>query len=163
MIDLKEELLIKSKELIEDKLECVEQFYEFSKKQLELLKNESEDFEEDINFLLDEKSNIIFKINKIDDEFVDTFEKLKSILPGNDLEEVADIESFKLLQQKIAQVFDIFRYIKDIEASNQEYMQKRYLYIKDQIRKVNDANSTSKYFNTQISDLDKGFFVDKKK
>lgn len=163
MNKLEEDLLKKSNELIEDKLNKISKIFEISQKQSKLLEDEKMDFVDELNSYLEDKSELIYSINEIDTEFVEIFEKLKKSLPENNLDSIAEEKSFKKLQSNISEIFKKLKDIQKIDKINNENMDSKYSYIKDEITKINSMTSNNKYKDKKVSDLDKGFYVDQKK
>lgn len=163
MNKLEEDLLKKSNELIEDKLNKISKIFEISQKQSKLLEDEKMDFVDELNSYLEDKSELIYSINEIDTEFVEIFEKLKKALSENNLDSIAEEKSFKKLQSNISEIFKKLKDIQKIDKINNENMDSKYSYIKDEITKINSMTSNNKYKDKKVSDLDKGFYVDQKK
>lgn len=156
--------------LIEDKFSQIEEYFKISQKQNSLLENgkynereiENQDDFSEIESLIEEKDTIIKKVNSLDDEFVETFERYKKTLKDDNLDSIADNETFKKLQDYIRLIFEKLEEIKKIEIDNQDKLNEVFDGVKKDIKNFNESTK-NQIPERPVTDLDKGFYVDEKK
>ncbi len=148
-------------ELLQKKSELLKDILDLSCAQTKVIDDEDID---GLNRLIDEKQGKIDEIDKLDKEFSDCFEKLKSILKVTRLDQ---LESFELtgakeLKTKTAGIIKVISSISEKENENSRKSKELLSRLGTEIKKINQNKKVSNAY-TQTSFNTPSYFMDKKK
>ncbi|ADL42238.1 hypothetical protein COB47_0933 [Caldicellulosiruptor obsidiansis OB47] len=103
--------------LLEEKEKLVDRFLTLTSLQQEYILNDNFD---ELSKIVDEKADLIERINKIDDQFMDEFENIKVKKGIKSFDEITDIdkETGILLKSLTSSILQKLQVIKDIDEKN---------------------------------------------
>jgi len=103
--------------LLEEKERLVDRFLALTSLQQEYILNDNFD---ELSKIVDEKADLIERINKIDDQFMDEFENIKVKKGIKSFDEITDIdkETGILLKNLTSAILQKLQVIKDIDEKN---------------------------------------------
>uniref|UniRef100_A0A7C5V3T4 Flagellar protein FlgN n=1 Tax=Caldicellulosiruptor owensensis TaxID=55205 RepID=A0A7C5V3T4_9FIRM len=103
--------------LLEEKERLVDRFLALTSLQQEYILNDNFD---ELSKIVDEKADLIERINKIDDQFMDEFENIKVKKGIKSFDEITDIdkETSILLKNLTSAILQKLQVIKDIDEKN---------------------------------------------
>ncbi len=156
----KDELIAYLIKLSDGKLFLIKQLLTLTQQQSEGL--ESEEVEK-LNKVINQKQNIIDRIDVLDKEFVDKYDILKRVFSIDKLENLQsdDKNSIRLLQDKIKEIENLTEKIQKIDKMNIERLKQNMESVKQQLKKVKYGKRISKgYGNKSIDGI--SIFVDKR-
>lgn len=148
-------------ESLKKKKTALEQILKYTKSQEEILAKETFD-EEVFEALIEKKQQYIDIINKLDEGFEITFERVRQELEENREMFKNEISS---LQQLIRQVTDVSAKIQASEQRNKTAFEKIMYQKREKIKVARlSSQSVSKYYqNTANAHIGESIFLDKKK
>lgn len=148
-------------ESLKKKKTALEQILKYTKSQEETLAKETFD-EEVFEALIEKKQEYIDIINKLDEGFEITFERVRQELEENREMFKNEISS---LQQLIRQVTDVSAKIQALEQRNKAAFEKIMYQKREKIKVARlSSQSVSKYYqNTANAHIGESIFLDKKK
>lgn len=114
------------------KVELLKQLQGLNLKQREIL----EDYEttpEELDENIDKKSNIIDRLDKMDEGFQSVYDKIKGDLVSNKKEYASEI---KHMQELITQITDLSADVQAKELKNKDIATARFTHIRNQIRET---------------------------
>lgn len=145
----------------EEKLQFMHQILSLTKEQSSCTNEEKLDQMMD---LIHRKQLLIDKVNMLDREFEEKYDALKKYCNVASLEEieVRKYEGIKELKNAVHQIYDIIEKIRQLEAQNNENMQKALEAVKQELSQVRN-NIKINHTYGKNKNLYGGVFIDKKK
>jgi len=147
--------------LSEGKLFLVNQLLTLTKQQSEGLESEETDI---LNEIIEQKQNIISRIDVLDKEFVGKYDLLKNefLIDNVDNMHVDDKNNMRLLQNKIKEIQILTEKIQQIDNINVERLKRNMELVRSELKKVKFGKKVSKgYSNNKVTDK-VSIFIDKK-
>jgi len=147
--------------LSEGKLFLVNQLLTLTKQQSEGLESEETDI---LNEIIEQKQNIISRIDVLDKEFVGKYDLLKNefLIDNVDNMHVDDKNNMILLQNKIKEIQILTKKIQQIDNINVERLKRNMELVKSELKKVKFGKKISQgYSNNKVTDK-VSIFIDKK-
>jgi len=157
----RQELLEYLLKLSEGKLFLVNQLLTLSKQQSEGLESEETDI---LNEIIEQKQNIMSRIDVLDKEFVGKYDLLKNefLIDNVDNMHVDDKNNMRLLQNKIKEIQILTEKIQQIDNINVERLKRNMELVKSELKKVKFGKKISQgYSNNKVTDK-VSIFIDKK-
>ena|GEM_PF-7032853 len=156
MIENKVNILIN---LLKDKLQLIDQYFELTQQQTKMINKEKVD---KLNKLMDKKSLIFQKIEELDEKIDNNLNFIKNISSVNQIGELNIPKNLFLEYQNLKEELEN-KIIKthQLERDNKSLMENKFAEVKAELRRVRTGKKTrAKYYQgaTQTS----GYFVDKK-
>lgn len=157
----KEELIDYLFRLSEGKLFLINQLLTLTKQQSEGLESGETDI---LNEIIDQKQNIISKIDVLDKEFLAKYDLLKSEFLIDNIGNINadDKHSMRLLQDKIKEIQMLAEKIQQIDNANIERLKKNMESVKAELKKVKFGKKISKGYGSNNSADAVSIFIDKK-
>jgi len=147
--------------LSEGKLFLVNQLLTLTKQQSEGLESEETDI---LNEIIEQKQNIMSRIDVLDKEFVGKYDLLKNefLIDNVDNMHVDDKNNMRLLQNKIKEIQILTEKIQQIDNINVERLKRNMELVRSELKKVKFGKKVSKgYSNNKVTDK-VSIFIDKK-
>lgn len=147
--------------LLEDKEKLIDEFLKFTHLQEEYILNDNYD---ELSKIVEKKSELIKKINDIDDEFLKEFEWIKQKKNVNSFDEIEDVdrEIAAKLKYLTSSIMDKLKIIKEIDEKNTILIRSKFDELKKTIKNVKyKKEAISDYSSYQKSQYRSDF--DKKK
>lgn len=157
----REELIEYLLKLSEGKLFLINQLLTLTQQQSEGLESEEMDI---LNEIIEQKQNIMGRIDVLDKEFVSKYDLLKGEFLINNVESMQtdDKNSMRLLQDKIREIQVLTEKIQQIDNANIERLKKNMELVKSELKKVKFGKKIAQgYSNNKVTD-GISIFVDKK-
>lgn len=157
----REELIEYLLKLSEGKLFLINQLLTLTQQQSEGLESEEIDM---LNEIIEQKQNIMGRIDVLDKEFVSKYDLLKGEFLINNVESMQtdDKNSMRLLQDKIREIQVLTEKIQQIDNANIERLKKNMELVKSELKKVKFGKKiTQGYSKNKVTDVI-SIFVDKK-
>jgi len=157
----RQELIEYLLKLSEGKLFLVNQLLTLSKQQSEGLESEETDI---LNEIIEQKQNIMSRIDVLDKEFVGKYDLLKNefLIDNVDNMHVDDKNNMRLLQNKIKEIQILTEKIQQIDNINVERLKRNMELVRSELKKVKFGKKVSKgYSNNKVTDK-VSIFIDKK-
>lgn len=155
------QLINQLNQIVEHKLEFFTEIYSITMEQ----KKDIEDNDADnIAALVQQKQDIIDRVNKLDEDFLSGYKKLKEelhldSLDFNDTKKYPEMESIKTHIEKI---MGMAHKIMELENSNREKLNAIFQEVKNELRQINTGKRSLKAYEPQPVYND-GIYIDKKK
>mgnify|MGYP000937371614 CR=1 FL=1 len=145
--------------LSKEKNQLINEMYGFTKTQEEEIKKEDM---ENLNEILDEKDNLIKKINKIDIEFLKVFSQIKK---DEKIENISDLDpekypNLKELKDVVTEISSTLMTISLLDEENNKNMKKRIEETKLELKKVKEGQRAYKGYNVSMTN---SILIDEKK
>jgi len=157
----RQELIEYLLKLSEGKLFLVNQLLTLSKQQSEGLESEETDI---LNEIIEQKQNIMSRIDVLDKEFVGKYDLLKNefLIDNVDNMHVDDKNNMRLLQNKIKEIQILTEKIQQIDNINVERLKRNMELVRSELKKVKFGKKISQgYSNNKVTDK-VSIFIDKK-
>ncbi|MBU5676696.1 flagellar protein FlgN [Alkaliphilus sp. MSJ-5] len=157
----REELIEYLLKLSEGKLFLINQLLTLTQQQSEGLESEESDI---LNEIIEQKQNIMDRIDVLDKEFVSKYDLLKGefLIDNVETMQTDDKNSMRLLQDKIREIQVLTGKIQQIDNSNIERLKKNMELVKNELKKVKFGRKIAQgYGNNKVTD-GISIFVDKK-
>lgn len=148
-------------EALNKKKNSLEHIRELTQRQQELLKEQRVDFEQ-FNVLIDEKKVYLDEIEKLDDGFVVTFEKVREYIASNKIRLSKEIDA---MQNSIRNITDLVVEIETMERRNRQSFELAMSRERQSIkqRRQSKQTATKYYQNVMRATSQESFYMDKKK
>ena len=147
--------------IIEEKLRLFNEIYHITLEQ----QKDIEDHEADnIEGLVQQKQLVIDKIDKLDEDFLAGYNKLKEELhiESIDLINTDKLPEMKNIKNHIKNIMGITHKIMELENSNKEKLDKIFQDVKNELRKIKTGKRSVKAYESTPRFND-GIYIDKKK
>lgn len=146
---------------LDKKKTALEHIRELTQHQQELLKEQRVDFDQ-FDTLINEKNIYLEEIEKLDDGFVVTFEKVREYIANNKVQLSTEINT---MQNSIRQITDLAVEIDTMERRNRQSFELAMSRERQSIKmRRQSKQSASKYYqNVMRATSGESFYMDKKK
>ena len=147
--------------LSEAKLTLMKDLMKKTKEQAKAIENEDTEL---LNKTIEDKNKIIEKIDLLDNEFLQKYERLKNYLGVESLEELSDNSQnqFKELKGKVSQITKETDKIKQVDRKNMQKMKQEMEKVQSNIQTVKKGKKAVKGYNEKYS-KNSSIFIDQKK
>ena len=113
--------------------------------------------------LIEQKQNIMTRIDALDKEFIDKYDLLKNsaIIKVPEALDTAEKDKMRKLKDKVTEIHSLTDKIQKIDSANVEKLKKRLQSVKDELKKVRvGKKAVQGYSNKNIEGI--SIFLDKK-
>lgn len=146
--------------LLSDKKILLEDFYKLTIVQKKLIENNDID---KLNRIINNKENVIEKINRLDVEFLGIYNNIKEVEDINDLSQLSIEKDYLVkLKELTSKCEKLMKTIKIQDDENNNIMKSGFEDVKKSLREIKRGKTTTnKYYNNMPSSG--GYFIDSKK
>lgn len=158
---MKSQLINDLNRIIEKKLELFNKLYDITLEQKKDIENNEAD---NIEILVQQKQQVIDKIDKLDADFLAGYNKLKEELQIDNLDftDTAKYPEMKNIKAHIEKIMGMAHKIMELENSNRERLESIFQDVKNELRQIKAGKRSLKaYEPTPV--YNDGIFIDKKK
>lgn len=158
MIDL-DKVIYNLVDLVKNKYDLLDDIYELTKKQSEVIDNVELDV---LSILIDEKQERIDLIRKVDNNFEAIVSDLKILYDIKSLDEL-EVKSpnIAILKENVKNVMEILKNIVELEASNKEKITSKKNQLEVKMGKTQNGKKAIKQYGN-IGSYTDAYFFDKK-
>ncbi|SDJ92891.1 flagellar export chaperone FlgN [Natronincola ferrireducens] len=157
----KEEIMDYLLRLSEAKLLLVNKLFKNTEAQSKTLEPEKM---QEMEIIIQEKQEIMGKIDIVDKEFVEKYAMLKKLLGITSLQELEgeEVPALKELQKKIGEIVKIIEEVQKLDEGNTEKMKRNIAEAKNNFKAVKAGKKVTAGYKNQYIESH-SFFIDKKK
>ncbi|GAB6086323.1 flagellar protein FlgN [Alkaliphilus crotonatoxidans] len=148
----------------EGKLQLMEQLLKLTKQQSVVLKDITDENLAELNQVIEEKQQVIEKVDLLDKEFVGKFEGLKELLGIDSFADMSKepVVGFKNLKETIEKIVDVRNEIEAVDKANTEKAQMHMAAIKQELQTVKIGKQVNKNYGKKYV-VNEPILFDKKK
>lgn len=148
-------------QIMEQKLELFTEIFDITMLQQKDIESNQADH---IEALVQQKQQVIDKIDKLDASFLEGYKKLKEELRLDSLDKVDLVRhpELRMIKSSVEEIMKMAQQIMELENSNREKLDAIFQGIKNELRQINTGKRSIKAYEIQPVYND-GIFIDKKK